>query len=180
MKLEQITAPSGDAFEIGNVLSHARMLPDQGDYQHAMTPLAEAAVAEIEAYASIAFLTRTIRVSWPCWPKWSGGRIPLPIAPLTDAAAVGVIVGGQPFEEIEVITGRRPAVFPTVRPPPGELVITYDAGFGDDAASVPADLALAVADQALFMFDHGGQELKGTGFSPAAARIAARYRRVAL
>lgn len=61
-----------------------------------------------------------------------------------------------------------------------DLVITYPAGFGDTAGSIPADLALAIMDQAAAYFDQRGPVDAPQGLSLAASRIAARYRRVAV
>ena len=61
-----------------------------------------------------------------------------------------------------------------------DLVITYPAGFGDTASSIPADLQLAIMDQAARLYDLRGAEDGVQGLSLAASRIAARYRRVAV
>ena len=62
----------------------------------------------------------------------------------------------------------------------GKVVVTYEAGFGDDHHAIPADLQLAVADQAMRTYDLCGQRTQHKASSIAAARIAARYRRVGI
>ena len=48
----------------------------------------------------------------------------------------------------------------------------------DDAAELPEDLRFAIVDQALRTFDARGADEIRPGLSPAAARVAARYRGV--
>ena len=59
-------------------------------------------------------------------------------------------------------------------------IVTYEAGFGDEAAAVPADLAHAILDQAAALYDNraGLAERNAQALSPHTARIAARYRGV--
>ena len=64
--------------------------------------------------------------------------------------------------------------------PEWKAKVTYRAGFGATWADVPEDLRLAALDHALRLFDMRGNTADApVAMSPAAARIAARYRRLA-
>ena len=92
-----------------------------------------------------------------------------------------VTVDGSSFDGFAVIAGLRPALRLTGERPCGLIVVEYQAGFGDAVEDIPEDLRLAILDQAAASFDWRGQDDgKSNGMSPQMARIAARYRRVAL
>lgn len=141
---------------------------DDVEVQH----LIDAAAIEIERHAEVALLRQriTLTVTAGC------GSIRLPIGPVAPNAAVTV-------DGVAVVDGVKGHLHPVLDLPAdmrGEVVVTYEAGFGDDDISIPADLALAVADHAVMMFDRRGDEEGPQGLSLAAARIAARYRRVGI
>jgi len=77
-------------------------------------------------------------------------------------------------------TGRYPVLRFTATPPEARVRVAYTAGYGATHSALPADLAHAVADQATHLFNTSGSEAGKSGLSLAAARIAARYRRVGL
>ncbi|WP_050525527.1 head-tail connector protein [Pseudorhodobacter aquimaris] len=165
-------------FDLATVLLHCRLGNDT-DAVNEATLHATAAALEIEAYASIALLHQTIYISMAEWPDvaWMA----LPIAPLLDPATVTVTARGDEFEGFTVTTGHRPKLWIDGPAPRGDVVIEYKAGFGDKASNIPADLALAIMDQASAFYDlRGAGDGKSSGLSPHAARIAARYRRVSL
>lgn len=167
-----------DPFDITAVMLHCRIDDDVSGLSEA-TQQARAAALELEAYAALALLDQTIRVTLDFWPRKE--TLALPIAPLLDVLSVTVLADGEPFEAFSVTAGQRPAIRLTGPRPCGVVVIEYEAGFGLLAADIPADLSLAIMEQAAaFYDDRGAGNGKTNCMSPHTARIAARYRRVTL
>ena len=178
MIVERITSPVGLPYMPLDVTDHLRIDDDQvtEGYRHM-----KAAAQEAEAYGQLALLAQTIRVTFEVWPATHGLTLPLPIAPVIDPGSVTMTADGAPFTGFTVITGLRPALALTGDCPTGRVVITYDAGFGVDASAIPPALAHAILDQAAAFYDaRGAGDGKTNGMSPHMARIAARYRRVAI
>jgi hypothetical protein len=76
--------------------------------------------------------------------------------------------------------GRYPVLHFTTAPG-GRLRIAYQAGYGPMAGAIPADLTLAIADQATRYYAIRGDDVEAAqGLCLSASRIAARYRRVKL
>lgn len=135
--------------------------------------LADVAAMEVEAYCEISLTTQTITA----WTQAEGGTvISLPVGPLNLAGSV--TVNGSPFTG--TIEGGR---YPRLTLPDdtsGAIEISYQAGYGDTPNDIPADLQLAVMDQAGRMYDLRGAGEGAQGLSLSAARICARYRKVAV
>lgn len=170
-------------FDLDEVKAHARVDGDHDDASLAM--MARAAAREIEAHSELALLRQIITVS--C--TRTAGPIRLPVGPLdllalddhpvtvqTRQADGSLLAWPQgwwidpartPVLHLDAVDG-------------DSLVITYPAGFGDTAGSIPADLQLAIMDQAARSYDLRGAEDAVQGLSLAASRIVARYRRVAV
>ena len=170
-------------YDLDAVKAHARVDGDHDDASLAM--MADAAAREIEAHSELALLRQIITVSL----TRTAGPIRLPVGPLdllalddhpvtvqTRQADGSLLAWPQgwwidparnPVLHLDAVDG-------------DSLVITYPAGFGDTAASIPADLQLAIMDQAARSYDLRGAEDAVQGLSLAASRIAARYRRVAV
>ena len=170
-------------YDLDAVKLHARVSFDDDDMALAM--MARAAAREIEAHSELALLRQIITVS--C--TRTAGPIRLPVGPLDLLA----------LDDHPVTVQTREADGSLVSWPQGwwidparnpvlhldavdgdSLVITYPAGFGDTAGSIPSDLQLAIMDQAARSYDLRGAEDGVQGLSLAASRIAARYRRVAV
>lgn len=135
--------------------------------------LAMTATREIEHYCDIALTRQTISFS----AEAEGGDvIALPVGPLAPDAVVTV----NGTEITDGIEGGRYPRLTLAADITGTVAITYEAGFGDTAASVPDDLRHAVMDQALGLHDWRGDSTNRPGLTPAAARICARHRRVSL
>ena len=181
------TPLSTDApFILDDVKLHARIDGDHDDA--ALAVMAWAAAREIEAHCALALMTQIITVTASEW----GRRVSLPICPLDVEAlddhpitvqtreADGSLVSWP--QDWFVDMGR----FPVLRLPDRQfmdgkaLVVSYPAGFGATASSIPDDLQLAIMDQAARSYDLRGAEDGKQGLSLAASRIAARYRRVAV
>lgn len=170
-------------YDLDAVKLHARVDGDHDDM--ALALMADAAAREIEAHSELALLRQIITVS--C--TRTAGPIRLPVVPLdllalddhpvtvqTRQADGSLLAWPQgwwidparnPVLHLDAVDG-------------DSLVITYPAGFGDTAGSIPADLQLAIMDQAAAYFDQRGPIDAPQGLSLAASRIAARYRRVAV
>lgn len=131
-----------------------------------------AAAHEIEAHCEIALTRQTISLTG----ETDGEPINMPVGPLAPDAAI-TVNGTETTEGIE--GGRYPRL--TLRPEvTGTVAITYEAGHGDTSDSVPDDLQLAILEQVAWSYDHRGDADAEPGLTPAAARICARHRRVAL
>jgi uncharacterized phiE125 gp8 family phage protein len=188
MHVSRITVPSVDVFTASDLAQHLRLEVSDLDMMTEAFRMARTAVQEIEAHGSFALITQTIRVTLDQWPD--GNRLALPIGPVSPGAEVTITAEGEAFTDFRLQPGLRPALWLIDGPPIGSLiedtrsegiVIEYAAGFGDTADAVPADLRLAVLDQAAAFYDcRGAGDGKTQHLSPHAARIAARYRRVAL
>lgn len=179
MRIERLTVPTPLPFQQADLAEHLRVSDPSDAY--AVQKHGKAAAAELERYASIALIDQTIRVTLDAWPR--GYWLELPIAPLVDVLSVAVTVDGAAFDLFSIVAGNRPGLRLSGDKPCGVIVIEYLAGFGPSVADIPADLSLAIMDQAAATFDQRGildPKSGGPGMSPHAARIAARYRRVAL
>ena len=148
---------------------------------------ANVATSEIEAYTGLAILSQEIVATTdaPC----TGRDLPLPVGPVAPSttATVEVIADDGSVTQVTsgywLETGRYPRLRFAMPAPDGRLRITYIAGFGTTSTDVPADLAHAIMAHTAKLYETRG-DCEGRGHSPglalAAARIAARYRRVAL
>jgi hypothetical protein len=135
-----------------------------------------AAAAELEAYCGVAILPQTITAETDDAP---GALLHLPVRPVLDPATLTITTtAGTPVTTWRLVSAAH-AVVRFVTPPDEPVTVTYDAGHAtvDD---VPPDLLHAIGDQALRLYDLRGAEEGTQGLSLAAARIGARYRRVAL
>jgi len=156
--------------DLTDAKDHLRVMHDDEDL--AIQRMVLAAAREIEAYAEIALTRQTI--SLVVTAEGEGDIISLPVGPLAPEAEVTV-------DGVPVTTGISGGRWPSITLPvgtTGAVAITFEAGFGDTAGSVPDDLALAIMEQAAFAYDSRGAVDVKPGLVPAAARIAARYRRV--
>jgi uncharacterized phiE125 gp8 family phage protein len=172
-----ITYPMTAAF------THAKIgEASMADLQAEMVPYVKAAFSEAELSGGIALITQPVRLELDEWP--GGTSLSLPVGPVQAGAGCTVTVGGAPFTGFRLAHGNRPALVLSAPMPAGEVVITYSAGFGDDASSVPPDLLIAVLDQALVV-----AEMRGMGgldrtyrqpVSPMFSRVLSRYRRVSI
>ena len=117
-------------------------------------------------------------------------RIPLPIGPIWTEGLTDHPITVELIDEAGNVTphpagwwiegGRYPVLSLTASGRGQHLRITYPAGYGMDQASIPADLQLAINDHAAHMFDARALTDHKQGLSIAAARIAARHRKVAV
>lgn len=145
---------------------------EDGDFARMM----DAVAFEAEDYAEIALFDQTVRLSLPHWPRV---HVLLPIGPVRDLASIAVTIDGQPWTDLRISTGRRPALVMLGSPPSGAVVIEYQAGFGSTPAAIPADLTQALLDQVAVYYDaRGSGDGKRISLSPHFTRILSRYRGV--
>ena len=170
-------------YDLDAVKQHARVSFDDDDM--ALALMADAAAREIEAHAELALLRQLITVSF----TRTAGPIRLPVGPLDLLALDDHPVTVQTREaDGSLLTWPQGWWIDPARNPVlhlgavdgDDLVVSYPAGFGDTAGSIPSDLQLAIMDQASAYFDQRGPIEAPQGLSLAASRIAARYRRVAV
>ncbi len=177
MIVERLTLSAVQPFSLLALKAHCRV--DDAEFDQELAAHGNAAAKELEAYASVALIDQTIRVTLPVWPRTD--TFGLPVVPVLDPLSVTITADGVAFQGYAVTTGLRPAVRLVGDRPCGVIVITYEAGFGPAQPDVPADLVNAIMDQASAFFDMKGVgDGKTNGMSPHMTRIAARYRRVAV
>lgn len=171
------------AWRLSDVKSRARVDGDDEDWGIGM--MADTAAAEIEAHCELALLAQMITVTLTEWCD----RIPLPIGPFWAAGMSAHPVTVEALAEdgsassvtgFYVLPGRYPVMKLTAAVEAHALRISYPAGYGEDMGAIPADLRLAINDHAAMMYDARATGEAPQGLSVAAARIAARHRRVAL
>ncbi len=177
MIVQRTPIAEGCPFDLETVAVHCRA--DMVDLLSEVGAIASAAALEFESYTQTALLLQTVQVTIE--GRVQRSMMALPVAPLADPVSVSITVDGLPFDDFAVIAGLRPALHFSACKPCGLVVIEYQAGFGETHADVPEVILLAIADQASASFDvRGAGDGKSNGMSPHMARIAARYRRVAL
>ena len=183
MHITRTPLSTDDPFTLDDVKLHARVDGDDDDASLAL--MARAAAREIEAHSELALLRQIITVSF----TRTAGPIRLPVGPLDLLALDDHPVTVQTREaDGSLLTWPQGWWIDPARNPVlhldavdgDSLVVSYVAGFGLTASSIPPDLALAIMDQAAAYFDQRGPIDAPQGLSLAASRIAARYRRVAV
>lgn len=167
MAVSRIPSAATPAFDLGALKLHARV--DGNDDDAGLTLMGRTAAAEIEQYADLALLRQTIVLDIEA----NGDPVHLPIGPLATDALVTIndsLFTGQ-------ISGGRYPVLTLPEAITGTVAVSYEAGW-DTLAAIPADLQYAVIDHAAMLYDGRAADEIKQGLSVAAARIAARYRRV--
>lgn len=168
--------PTTSATPVSLAELKAYMRIDHADEDVLIVGLGATAAAEIEAYCDLAILAQTITAI--CDDPAS--VIVLPVGPVQAGATVTVEAIAEDGSATALTgfwleAGRYPRLTFTTTPTT-PLRITYPAGF----VAVPVDLAQAICDHSARLYDQRGDDDVKQGLSTAAARIAGRYRRVAL
>lgn len=177
MNIERLNRSTADVVTLEDLHIHCRSVASDDEMTIEVVRMGRAAAREAEEHGSLALLNQTIRVTLDGWPRsWT---FYLPIAPLLDWSTVEITADGELFDDFTVMTGLRPAIRLIGPRPSGVVVIEYQAGFGDDGASLPDDLREAILDQAANYFDQRGTgDQKSVWLSPHFTRIVGRYRAV--
>ena len=171
-----------DPFSLLEVKLRARVDHPYDDTDLEMA--AHTAAAEIEARTGLALLASQITVTLDAW----GDRIPLPVGPFFMAGLAGHPLTVQLRDDEGNLTphpagwwvepGRSPVLNLTSKGTGAAILITYPAGFGLALVDIPADLRLAINDEATRLYDLRGASEAPQGLSLAAARVVGRYARV--
>lgn len=189
---ERLTTPATPVITTEEAKLFIRQdLPDE---DHVIDLMVAAAAREIEAYAQIALLEQTVRVSVD--GPHSAGRIPLPVGPVASGVVATVDMVAPDGSETSLssanwslVSGTAPAIWliddvaalPSLLSQSSTVLrIEYQAGWGPDPQDVPADLLQAVQDQTAQLYEmRAGQPMARhqSSMSPHAVRIAQRYRR---
>lgn len=160
---------------------HTRI--DFGDDDSALDAMVRAAAADVEDMAGLALLAQTVVMTTEDIP---GRVIALPVGPMQAGADITVETLASDGTATTLASGwwieaGRYPVLHLDAAPATRIRVTWEAALVEDAADLPADLRLAIADQVARMFDQrGGVHDKAPALSPHTARVIARYRRVAL
>lgn len=138
-----------------------------------------------EELTGLALITQTWKLTLDHWPggaeDWWDGVRTLPISELRASARhYDVVIPRYPLQSIQSITAddtavtvadvfitdtqqmpgrlviKRGATWPTVLDRANGIEISYTAGYGSDASSVPAALRLALMQMASYMYEHRG------------------------
>lgn len=154
-----LVAPTVEPVTLGELKLHCRI--DHSDEDEYLTALIKAARQSIEADIQRTMLQTTLQLGTDHWPLVQDGlyyAIMLPRPPLISVTAIsyakaeGGAVLMMPSTDYTVdvfhtpgrITPAYGVVWPAVQVTPNSVVITYVAGYGTQASSVPEPLRLAV------------------------------------
>lgn len=181
--------PTEFPITLAQAKAHLRVTHDEDD--DFIDGLIEAAVATIEgpSGAGIALLTQTWRQSFarPCARE----GVTLPLGPIQEITAVAYIDEDGDLQtmtspdwsfEPDIAPGRLyPAYgqsWPAMRLQPGALRVTFTAGYGGDAADVPADLRHALLLLVGHLYEHreATTEAKLADIPFGVESVLARYR----
>lgn len=152
--------------------------------------LVSAARRLVEVETGRALMEQTWRFALDCWPL--RGIIPTPVSPVreivsaTVAAADGTPVA-VPEGALTLVADRAPALLrvdralaPAPARPYGGILITLKAGYGPDAADVPADLVQAVRLVLAHFYEHRDGPGEAGRLPAGALALLAPYRVVRL
>ena len=185
MPLSLLVPPASEPVSLAELKSYLRV--EHADEDALIERLIVAARAACEARTRRAFLAQTWRLTRPHWPR--DGQIDVPLAPLATVAAARSVAADGSATALDVarftlLAGAAPGLV-LVRPPlpapevGGHVELDLVAGYGTEAADVPADLAEAVRRLAALYYEHRGAS--GAADMPAdIAGLLAAHRVVSL
>lgn len=178
MLVHRIAGSDVAPFVLEELKTHFRFEHDAEDA--AISTIGWTAAAELEEFAQIALLMQTVRVT--IFDPVREYGLNLPVGPVTGDHTPAVTVDGSAFTDFDFVSGNRPyirwlASYSELCPK--RITVEYQAGFGTAASDIPRDLAQALMDQALVLWEgRGAANGKYSTSSPHMARIGARYRGV--
>lgn len=152
--------------------------------------LIPAARRVVEAQTGRILMAQTWRFFLDRWPL--RGIIPAPVAPVREIVAAAVIAAdgsivAVPETALALVADRAPALIrvdrarvPAPAQPHGGIIITLKAGYGPDAADVPADLIQAVRLMVAHFHEHRDGPGDATALPAAVRALLAPYRVVRL
>lgn len=159
---ERISGPALEPLTLGEAKAFLRIDTDAEDTL--ISALIAAARRVVEASTGRALLTQSWRLVRDAWPP--SGVFALPVAPVRALLATRVRAADGSTQDVDLallrlITARTPALVhldPAQMPQPGVrwagIEIELEAGYGEDAADVPADLVQAVRLVLAHFYEH--------------------------
>ncbi|WP_336487297.1 head-tail connector protein [Methylobacterium nigriterrae] len=184
----RVEAPGVEPVSLAEMRAYLRLDPDDGGAEDALlAALVAAARAALERETRRILVPGRFRLTLAAWPP--GGRLPLPLCPVTALLRAGlagpdgaleelapglVRLGGDAFEAPCLLVD--PAV---PRLDGHRAIVEVAAGFGGDGPALPEPLGLAIRRLAAGWFEHRGDE-PGGAVPPDVAALAAPFRRLHL
>lgn len=171
------------ACDLEEVRQHLRVT--HTDEDSTLARMAAAAEAEIEELSGLALLVQVVTVDLAEWDRC----ILLPVGPLhlpsleadpVTVQAIGDDGTTTPISAFWVMQGRHPRVMLTEDVAAEYLRITYRAGYGVSAGSVPTDLQSAICNLVAQAYVARGDDGEGPALPAQAARIIGRHKAVRL
>lgn len=181
----KVAGPAVEPVSLAEMRAHLRLdADDAGDQDDLIRALIEAARLLVEASSGVMLIDQTWRLHVPRMP--AGGVLRLPLRPVSAVLAIrfAPAEGGAALDPaIAMLTpGADPPrlVFADPAGVAGRAIeIDVVAGFGPDAGSTPAPLALAIRRLAARWFEHRGDEATPyDGLPSDVAALVAPYRRI--
>lgn len=151
MALYLTVPPAGEPITLAEAKAHLRI--DEATEDIYVQALIVSARVRVEVETRRALITQTWTETLDCWP--AEGVIPLQIAPVQAITAITVRNADGAMQAIDsalyALDGANlpprlvlRAGVPTPASIPAGIAITFTAGYGDDAADVPADIRHAM------------------------------------
>lgn len=185
---ELLAGPAAEPLTRAEAKAYLRIDHDAEDAL--IDALVAAARRLVEAATGRALMDQTWRLTLDAWPL--RGIIPAPVSPVRAILSAAVLAAdGTPVPlpegALTLQSGRAPALLrvdPALVPAPAVrrdgIVVTLKAGYGPDAASVPADLVQAVRLAVAHFHEHRDGPGAATALPDAALALMAPYRVVRL
>lgn len=185
---ELLAGPAAEPLTRAEAKAYLRIDHDAEDAL--IDALIAAARRLVEAATGRALIDQTWRLTLDAWPL--RGIIAAPVAPVREILSASVLAADGtpvplPAGALTLQSDRAPALLrvdPLLAPAPAVpragIVVTLKAGYGPDAASVPADLVQAVRLAVAHFFEHRDGPGEATALPAAALALMAPYRVVRL
>lgn len=158
-----VTGPGALPVSLADVKDYCRVDHDEED--NLLQALLDASVAHVQARVGKVLINQTWRADWD--GRVSSFRRYLPVVPVSsiteiaytdrDGADQTATIGDFHLvasEDEAWLEPKRGKVWPALDASPSALRITYVAGFGGEAAVVPANLALAIKQIVAYWYEY--------------------------
>lgn len=166
MGLKRVTAPTAKLLSVQELRDQVSLL--SSDHDGFLSKLLARATDKAERVTKRAFLTQTWRLTLNRFPRWA---IRLPRPPLQSVTTISYVDENGTSQTLDpslyrvaadsepgYVTPAYNEVWPAIRDVVEAVTITYIAGYGADATTVPEDARHAVALMVADMFAHRGDE----------------------
>ena len=185
---EPLSGPAVEPLTLAEAKAFLRV--DGPDEDSLIGALITAARRFVEARTGRILIFQDWRMMRDAWP--ASGVIAAPVSPVAEILSAQVTLADGSVAEVPagglLLKGERapalihvdPALVPLPGPAAGGIAITYRAGYGADAASVPADLIQAVRLLVAHFHEHRDGAGDALAFPDAVEALLAPYRVVRL